>query len=86
MSYVASVYKAFTNDLNLTVVYMITLKEKVITVSRHSKKLNVRLKLPPTMLHSKHKVKRGLTTVVALATVIYFKFKQRQLCVQVYKD
>ena len=74
VSYVASVYKAFTNNLNSTVVYTITLKEKVVTVSRHSKnwELNVRLKLPPTMLHTKHKVKQGLATVVPLAS--YFKF------------
>ena len=42
----------------------------------------MRVKLPPTMLHTKHKVKRGLATV----TVIHFKSSQRKLCVQVYKD
>ena len=63
-----------------TVVYTIILQEKDI-VPKHSKnwELGVRVKLPPTMLHAKHKVKRGLTTVAD----IHFNSSQRELCVQV---
>ena len=34
-------------------------------------KLDVKLKLPHTMLHTKHKVKQGFTTVVALLLFTY---------------
>ena len=40
------------------------------------------LKPPSTMLHTKHKVKQGLTTAIALQLLS----TQRELCVQVYKD
>ena len=38
----------------------------------------MKLKLPHTMLHNKHKVKQGLTAIV----IIHFKSTQRELCVQ----
>ena len=36
------------------------------------------MKLPHTMLHTKYKVKQGLTIVVALQLAIHFKSTQRE--------
>ena len=68
VSYVASDYRAFTKDLYSDgCLHNNTLKEKIIG-ARHSKiwDLGEKLKLYHTMLHTKHKVKQGLISVVAL--------------------
>ena len=50
-----------------SVVYTITLKEKLyFQTLKKNWDLGVRLKLLHTMLHTKHKVKQGLTAIVSL--------------------
>ena len=72
VSYVASVYKAFTKDLYSDGCLHNNLEGESYYSFQTLKKLG-----PPTMLHTKHKVKQGLTTVVALQ--LFTSSKHREL-------